>query len=71
MSQKIIKGGSQFIAVFMVMLVVLSPLVTSLAMGANPVPDDEEISVAGNVSVWERSVLTLEIKTVVDLSTAS
>lgn len=63
MIRKIIKGGDQFIVVLMTLLVVLSPLTAITTVGATPVPSDETITVTENVSVWDRSILTLRTDT--------
>ena len=66
MSKQIFKGGRQFIALGLVLLVVLSPMVAVTPVGANTassIPSDQTITVTENVSVWERSVLPLRTDT--------
>jgi len=65
MAEKIIKGGREFITIIMVMMLVLSPTVATSTVAADSqwtVPTDNTVS-AGNVDVWERSILTLRTDT--------
>jgi len=73
MSRKIIKRGREFITIFLVIVVVLSPVVASTTIGATTAEsgtgdetftagNDETITV-GDVSVWGESILPLRTVT--------